>query len=92
MAGPNDGRRGYTWQVKDRPAILERDGHICWWCNHPGAMAVDHLRDMSKGGHPRDPGNLAAIHGREKCPVCHRCCNTDKRNGLPRPTVREWNW
>lgn len=60
---------GSTWQTQGKPpgwdatrtAVLERDRHVCWWCQTPGATAVDHLVPRVVGGSD-DPSNLAPIH------------------------------
>lgn len=55
---------------------------VCIMCGHGAADAVDHIHPVSKGGAPRDPDNLAPIHGVNKCPTCLRSCNNEKSDKL----------
>ena len=56
---PRGGTR--RWREIIRPAILERDGGICWICGGPGADSVDHVIARTAGG-TDDPANLRAAH------------------------------
>jgi 5-methylcytosine-specific restriction endonuclease McrA len=47
--------------------------------NHPGAMQVDHVHALTRGGDPFDPSNLR---------VAHRRCNLQKGNGRQKPRTQ----
>lgn len=48
-----------------RARVLQRDEGVCYWCGHPGANHVDHVRPVAAGG-AWDETNLAVMH-----PECH---------------------
>jgi len=62
---------------KIRARILA-ESDVCIVCGHGAADAVDHIHPVSKGGAPKDPDNLAPIHGVDGCPTCLRKCNNEK--------------
>jgi 5-methylcytosine-specific restriction endonuclease McrA len=62
---------------KTRARILA-ESDVCIVCGHSAADAVDHVIPVSKGGAPKDPDNLAPIHGVDGCPTCGRKCNNEK--------------
>jgi len=41
-------RTGRYWREHVVPAVLARDGGICWICGHPGATTADHDPPASK--------------------------------------------
>jgi len=91
MVARTAGRCGRPWRRLRAQILAESD--VCHWCGHPGANAVDHLVPISRGGDPQGRGNLAPIHGRERCPTCGRACNSVKGNRVaPRhlPVSRAW--
>ena len=49
-----------------RRAVLNRDGYRCTSCGKAGALEVDHIRPMYKGGAALSPDNLQAL-----CRACH---------------------
>lgn len=58
--------------ARNRRKLLTRDGLICQGCKleFPSSeLTIDHIRPLSKGGHPRALGNLQLM--------CEPC-NTDK--------------
>jgi len=58
--------------AKNRRKLVARDGLICQGCKEQfpnDKLTVDHIRPLSKGGHPRALGNLQLM--------CESC-NTDK--------------
>ena len=69
------------WQAL-RPAILERDGHLCQ-IQLPGctgtATDVDHIVPIAEGGRRLDPDNLRAACG---------WCNNARRRGRNRALIR----
>ena len=54
-----------AWAVARR-AALYRDGYRCTACGKAGALEVDHIRPLYKGGAALDMGNLQTL-----CRACH---------------------
>jgi 5-methylcytosine-specific restriction endonuclease McrA len=80
-----DPRNTARWRSVIKEA--QAQGGVCWLCgigiepgiqdpNHPGALQVDHVVPVSRGGDPFDPGNLR---------VAHRLCNI--KRGARRPVT-----
>ena len=80
-------RRGGTrrWRERIRPAILERDGGVCWICGLDGADSVDHVIPRNQGGGDTWDNLRAA----------HLGCNVKRERTAPAPVVvpspsRKW--
>ena len=82
------GRGGKAWRQL-RAQILHASGGICWLCGRPGADTVDHIVPLSDGGHPLDPANLRAAHGKRQPWGCPGNYGRGKRTAAP-PITREW--
>ena len=67
-----------------RRAVLDRDGWRCRSCGGPGALEVDHVVPLDRGGDPYDLDNLQAL-----CRGCH-ICKTRAENTRPDPERDAW--
>ena len=80
----------HHWR-KLRLQVLDRDCWTCRLCGRAlygkrngkrGNAAVDHIKPLSKGGAPYDPGNLRA--------VCGSCNSVLSNQKVPRVVVRQY--
>jgi 5-methylcytosine-specific restriction endonuclease McrA len=89
-----DPRHTWAWQKAVARLKAETTEWVCHLCrrpidphlpgSHPAGATADHIRPLSLGGLPYDPGNLA---------LAHRHCNLSKggATGKPRPTTsKDW--
>ncbi|QNR51984.1 HNH endonuclease [Streptomyces phage phiRKBJ001] len=68
--------------AKNRRKLVVRDGLICQGCKEEfpnEELTVDHIRPLSKGGHPKALGNLQLM-----CEPCNtaKSDNWDEKSGL----------
>ena len=91
--GRGPGRQGRPWRRLAARVLNESD--LCHWCGHGGANAVDHLIPLSLAPElAMTRANLEPIHGVQRCPTCHRACNSEKGNNPNRkpPTHGSRDW
>jgi 5-methylcytosine-specific restriction endonuclease McrA len=70
---------GRPWR-RLRSAVLATSD-VCGLCGHHGALQVDLIVPLSRGGDPLDPANLRPAHGTTcPCPQCGRACNQSRGN------------
>jgi 5-methylcytosine-specific restriction endonuclease McrA len=85
---PKRGRGGREWQQLREEILVP--GALCWLCGvpidinapprSPRSGTLDHVRPLSKGGHPTDRENVRA--------ACHSCnSGRGNRDPAPRPVI-----
>ena len=80
-----DMNRGERWQAIRRVA-LNRDGWRCTHCGRAGALEVDHVQPLEKGGAPYALDNLQTL-----CRECHKTKSRRDR-GLPERSPESKRW
>ena len=79
--------RSKRW-AKTRRSALDRDGWRCCQCGRAGALEVDHVVPMDRGGDPWSLMNLQSL-----CRACHyRKTGGENRGRKPSkpPEVQAW--
>ena len=78
-------------EVRATPKWANLDAIRAWYtfaAVTPG-VHVDHIVPLSDGGHPLDPANLRAAHGKRQPWGCPGNYGRGKRTAAP-PITREW--
>ena len=65
--------RSPRWRII-REFVLKRDSFACQKCNRRSGLEVDHVRQISQGGHAWDPDNLQVL-----CRGCQICKSVEER-------------
>ena len=81
---------GRRWRAY-RALVLASKGDTCHLCGHGGARQLDHVISfLERPDLGWDYANLEPCHGtRNRCPVCHRCCNQARVAGPKRPQAAD---